>query len=52
MWNVYVQSGTGHFICDMEQSLTEQHLNLLKKKKAMLTHVEMVNIAVVLLVTT
>lgn len=33
MWNVCVQSSTGHFSCDTEQSLTEQHLNLLKKKK-------------------
>lgn len=50
-WNVCVQSSTGHFSYDTEQSLTEQHLNLLKKK-AMFTSVEIVNATVVLLETT
>lgn len=40
MWNVCVQPSPGHFICDIEQSLTEQHLNLEKREKATFTHVE------------
>lgn len=52
MWNVCVQPSPGHFICDTEQSLTEQHLNLEKREKATFTHVETVNATVVLLVTT